>query len=68
MKNRPSKPVEDYTTVNMMLIFANMLWVFVALWSFWGLGVVLILAVLLNHLITRIDTVRRRRDSRFRGI
>lgn len=68
MKNSPPKPVEDYTTVNMILIFANMLWVFVALWSFWGLGVVLILALLLNHLITRLDSARRRRDNRFRGI
>ncbi|SNT12112.1 histidinol phosphate aminotransferase [Antarctobacter heliothermus] len=68
MENRHPKRVEDYTTANMVLIFVNLLWVFVALWSFWGLGVVLILAMLLNHLITRIDIVRRRRDNRFRGI
>ncbi|WP_323771222.1 histidinol phosphate aminotransferase [Antarctobacter sp.] len=68
MENHHPKPVENYMTANMILIFVNLMWVFVALWSYWGLGVVLILAALLNRLITRIDMARRRRDAKFDGI
>lgn len=48
-------------TANMILIFVNLLWIFIALWSFWGLGPVLILAAVLNHLISRIAVARRNR-------
>ncbi|MBV7394010.1 histidinol phosphate aminotransferase [Mameliella sediminis] len=65
MDNRHPQSVEDYTTANMILIFVNLLWVFIAIWSYWGLGTVLLLALLLNHLITRLETTRRRRDARF---
>ncbi|WP_417209508.1 histidinol phosphate aminotransferase [Antarctobacter sp.] len=68
MENHHPKPVENYMTVNMILIFVNLMWVFVVLWSYWGLGIVLILAVFLNHLITRIDLARRRRDAEFDSI
>lgn len=67
MENRHPQPVEDYTTANLVLIFMNLLWVFVALWSYLGLGMVLVLAALLNHLITRLDLARRRRESRWDG-
>ncbi|MGP6087925.1 histidinol phosphate aminotransferase [Antarctobacter jejuensis] len=65
MSSHQPKPVEDYMTANMVLIFVNLLWVFVALWSYWGLGPVLIIAALLNHLITRLDEARRRHDGPF---
>ncbi|WP_167648049.1 histidinol phosphate aminotransferase [Mameliella alba] len=65
MENRHPQPVEDYTSANMVLIFVNLLWVFVLLWSWWGLGPVLIVAVLLNHLITRLELARRRYEQRF---
>jgi hypothetical protein len=59
MQRHHPKPVEDYMTSNMVLIFMNLLWVFIVLWSAWGLGAVLILAALLNHLITRLAHARR---------
>ncbi len=65
MPSNHPKPVENYMTANMVLIFVNMLWIFVALWSYWGLGPVLIIAALINHLITRLDVLRRSRDDRF---
>ncbi|BBU55263.1 hypothetical protein KU6B_15280 [Mameliella alba] len=65
MENRHPQPVEDYTSANLVLIFVNLLWVFVLLWSWWGLGPVLIVAVLLNHLITRLELARRRHEQRF---
>ncbi len=63
MDNHHPKPVEDYMTANMVLIFVNLLWVFVALWSAWGIGPVLIVAAVLNHLITRLEAMRRRGDD-----
>lgn len=68
MANHHPKPVENYMTANLVLIFVNLLWVFVALWTFWGFFPVLLIAVVLNHLITRIDIARRRRDGEFGGI
>ena len=68
MENRHPKPVENYMTANLILIFVNLLWVFVAIWSYWGLGPVLILAALLNYLITRVEVSRRNRDGEFDSI
>lgn len=48
-------------TANMILIFVNLLWIFIAIWSAWGLGAVLILGAVLNHLITRVEVARRDR-------
>lgn len=65
MDNKYPKAVEDYTTANLVLIFVNLLWIFVAMWSAWGIGPVLIAAAVMNHLITRLKVVRRRREARF---
>lgn len=64
MENHHPKPVEDYMTANMVLIFVNMMWIFVTIWSVWGIAPVLILAAVINHLITRLDASRRRRENR----
>jgi len=63
MQNHHPKPVEDYMTANMILIFINALWIFVVIWSFWGLGPVILLAMGLNHLITRLEQVKRAQDG-----
>jgi uncharacterized membrane protein YecN with MAPEG domain len=60
--NHP-KPVEDFMTANLILMFVNMLWIFVAVWTVWGIGPVLILGAILNHLIHRLEAARRRRDA-----
>ena len=60
MRNNHPGRVEDYTTANLILIFVNMLWIFVWIWSAWGLGAVVILSAFLNHLITRLENARRR--------
>ncbi|WP_425074920.1 histidinol phosphate aminotransferase [Sagittula sp. S175] len=57
------QPVEDYMTANMILLFVNLLWIFVAVWSAWGLLPILVIAAVLNHLISRLDHYRRERDS-----
>ena len=63
MENRHPQPVENYMTANMILIFVNLLWIFIAVWNAWGLAPVLVLAAVLNHLITRLEFARRRKDG-----
>ncbi|WP_425100075.1 histidinol phosphate aminotransferase [Tropicibacter sp. S64] len=62
------KAVAEYTAANLVLVFVNVLWIFAAIWSAWGLGPVLILAALLNHAITRIDFHQRRVAAKFEKI
>ena len=57
------QPVEDYMTANMFLLAINLTWVFIAVWSVWGLAPILIISALLNHMITRLDHHRRQRDE-----
>lgn len=64
MENHHPEPVEDYMTANMVLIFLNLTWIFIVLWSFWGFGPVLIVTAIVNHLITRIERARRRHEAR----
>ena len=42
-----------------------MIWIFGAIWASWGLGPVLILAAVLNHLITRLQVMLVRRERRY---
>ncbi len=64
MHNQHPTPVEDYMTANMILVFVNLLWIFVAIWSAWGLLPVVILSFALNHLVTRLDEYRQAREHR----
>ncbi|PTX41123.1 histidinol phosphate aminotransferase [Allosediminivita pacifica] len=54
--------VEDYTRACLVLIFVNLLWVFALIWATWGFFPVLLLAVVLNHAITRLGPIRARRQ------
>lgn len=47
-------PTKDNELANMLLVYFNILWIFGVLWSTWGLGAVVVLAVVINHVITRI--------------
>jgi hypothetical protein len=58
MRDRHPKQVEDYTAANLILIFVNVLWIFGVVWSTWGIGAVVILGLILNHLIGRLSVVR----------
>ncbi len=62
--NYPGR-VEDFTAASLVLLFVNMLWIFTWIWSSLGLFPVLLLGLLINHLITRLDLARRRRDARY---
>ena len=61
--------VEDYTRACLVLIFLNLLCVFGAIWATLGFFPVLLLALVLNHAITRLGPIRarRRREAIRRG-
>jgi hypothetical protein len=48
-------PAKDNELANMLLVYFNILWIFGVIWSTWGLGAVVVLAVVINHIITRIS-------------
>ncbi|MGH1416748.1 MAG: histidinol phosphate aminotransferase [Pelagimonas sp.] len=58
----PQTPV-SYRTANLILVFVNLFWVFLVVWSTWGISAVLILGAVLNHLITRYEIGLRRRAA-----
>lgn len=55
MQQRSRHSAADYKSANLVLIFVNVFWIFLVLWSQYGLGAVAILGALLNHLITRLE-------------
>lgn len=65
MQTNPPKRVEDYTTAALVLLLINLLWIFGAIWAIWGFAPVILLGLVLNHMITRLQVVRARRDLRY---
>lgn len=63
MQRRHSGYAEDYTTANLVLIFVNMLWIFVVIWAHAGLVPVILLGWYINHLINRLQASREARDG-----
>lgn len=59
---RPPQRVEDYTNANLVLIFVNMLWIFVVIWASVGLWAVVLAGWGLNRLITRLEQRQYARD------
>ncbi|WP_417722075.1 histidinol phosphate aminotransferase [Salipiger sp.] len=55
MEQRSRTHAPDHTTANLVLIFVNMIWIFLVVWGAFGLGAVAILGAFLNHLITRLE-------------
>ncbi|WP_270726953.1 hypothetical protein [Shimia sp. Alg240-R146] len=52
--SRPVQPVENYTTTCLVLGLVNLLWIFAAIWAFFGFGWVLLTGWLLNQGINRL--------------
>ncbi len=53
--SRPVQPVEDFTVTCMIMAFVNLLWVFALIFLLWGLPAVMVLGVILNAGINRLD-------------
>ncbi|MCV6585232.1 MAG: histidinol phosphate aminotransferase [Marinibacterium sp.] len=54
--HRQSAP--DFTTAALTMLGVNLIWIFVTLWVIWGFLPVLLLALCLNHAITRLKARR----------
>ena len=60
--SRPVQPVQDYTNMCLVMGFVNLLWIFVLIALLWGLPAVMVLAVVLNAGINRLENRWTRRN------
>ncbi len=58
MQNRNIGRAPDYTNAALVMGFVNLLWVFMVIWAVFGFAWVILVALLLNHLIQRLDRTR----------
>ncbi|MDU8928408.1 histidinol phosphate aminotransferase [Alisedimentitalea sp. MJ-SS2] len=63
MRSHPRLSVSNYETATLVMGFVNLLWVFMVVWATMGFSALLILAVFLDYLITRLDHYLARRDT-----
>ena len=67
----PSDP--NLRTACVVMFGINITWIFVAIWAIWGLVMVMLLALGLNHMMTRVHAwnegraARQRRDPKPRA-
>ena len=57
--SRPIHRVEDYTNTCLVMGLVNLLWIFALIWVFLGLPAIMVIAVILNAGINRIDPGRK---------
>lgn len=55
MQKKQRARVPKYNHIILGLGLINLMWIFATIWSHYGFGFVLVLAAVLNHLITRLD-------------
>ncbi|MQQ07889.1 histidinol phosphate aminotransferase [Epibacterium sp. SM1979] len=55
MQRREDQP--DYQSALFIFLGVSLIWLFLIVWGLFGMGPVLVLAVVLNHLITRLGVV-----------
>ena len=53
--SRPIQPVQDFTNTCLVMAFVNLLWVLVLVFVLWGMPAVMVLAVVLNAGINRLE-------------
>ena len=56
---RNIRRVENYTTPALVMGFVNLLWIFGAIWVFWGFPAMVLFACVLNIGISRLDQQNR---------
>lgn len=56
MRGEPPGRVENYTAMCLWMGFVNLLWIMGAIWAFYGLVPVIVLALILNRLISHLGT------------
>ncbi|WP_439523427.1 histidinol phosphate aminotransferase [Marivita sp.] len=65
MDDQHPRRVEDYTTVSLVMILVNLLWIFGVIWAQFGLLVVILTGWGLNHGIARLAQYRASREIRW---
>ncbi|WP_146347267.1 hypothetical protein [Falsiphaeobacter marinintestinus] len=60
MSNRQITAAPDYTLPALVMMGVNLTWVFFVIWAMWGLLPVIVMGLILNHAITRLEDRRRR--------
>lgn len=61
MRDHDRLAAPDYTNAALIMALINLLWAFLLIWATLGLPAVILLAVFLDYLITRLKHARRRR-------
>lgn len=49
----------DYTNPALIMMGVNLIWLFFVIWAVWGLLPVLLIGLMLNHVITRLEHWRQ---------
>ncbi|WP_137701612.1 histidinol phosphate aminotransferase [Marimonas lutisalis] len=60
MRDRDRAAAPDYTNAALVMGLVNLLWSFMLIWASLGLPAVVVTAVFLNYLITRLEHRRAR--------
>ncbi|MEZ5714368.1 MAG: histidinol phosphate aminotransferase [Paracoccaceae bacterium] len=60
MRHKTRHALPDLTNAVLAMVFVNLLWSLALIWAALGLPAVLVTAVFLDYLITRLDHLRRR--------
>ena len=55
MQQREDQP--DYQSALYIFLGVSLTWLFMIIWALFGMGPVIVMALLLNHLITRVGAV-----------
>ena len=63
MRDRPIGTAPNYTIPALVMLGVNLFWMLGVIWAVWGLVPVLVLAMVLNHLITRLGAARGAPDD-----
>lgn len=55
MQDQKIPQTSDFASAAVTFLGINMIWVFLVIWMLYGLVPVLVMAVLINHFITRLE-------------
>lgn len=63
MQDNRHRSAPDFTNAALVMALVNLLWSFMLIWASFGMPAVIVLAVLLNYLISRLGHHRMRRGG-----
>lgn len=58
MHDRERKPAPNYTTAALTMLCVNLLWIFGVIWAVYGIVPVLLIGLIANHLIDRLQAIK----------